>query len=86
VEGLTELGTRIVTILGEGASRDLLSAITRPEDERAALIGRLYVREDTTWLAEMLTDIETDERLRFQVSEALRLVLSDSLGRSIRFR
>ncbi len=72
---MTDLGERIVGILGEGASRDLLSAITRPQDERAALIGRLYVRDETTWLAEMLTDIETDEPLRLQMAEALRLVL-----------
>ena len=43
VDGLTDLGERIVGILGEGASRDLLDAITRPErmSKRAVLIGRL---------------------------------------------
>jgi hypothetical protein len=75
VDDLTELGQRIVGILGEGASRDLLDAITRSEEDRAELIGRLYVRDDATWLALLLTDIETDEPLRLQMAEALRLVL-----------
>ena len=58
--GLSDLSQRIVDILGEGASRELLDVITRTEEGRAALIGRLWVREDTTWLAELLTDLETD--------------------------
>jgi hypothetical protein len=76
VDALANLGERIVGILGEGASRDLLDAITRSEEDRAALIGRMYVRDDATWLALLLTDIETDEMLRLQMAEALRLVLS----------
>lgn len=58
MDDLTELGQRTVGILGEGASRELLGAIARPEDGRAALIGRLYVRNDATWLAELFIELE----------------------------
>jgi hypothetical protein len=34
--------------------------LTRSEEDRAALIGRLSQRDDATWLAELLLDIETD--------------------------
>jgi hypothetical protein len=60
----------------EPASWDLLDAITRSEEDRAALIGRLYVRDDATWLALLLTDIGTDEMLRLQIVEAQSLVLA----------
>jgi hypothetical protein len=55
-----DLGTRIVAALGEPAARELLDVLTRSEPERAALIGRLHVREDAAWLAELLMDIESD--------------------------
>jgi hypothetical protein len=45
-EGVGTLGRQIVDALGPGASRELLDVITCPEAERAALIGRLHVRED----------------------------------------
>ncbi len=42
--------------------------LTRPQAERVAFIHPLYVREDTTILAEALLDLETDpddiDRLR----------------------
>jgi hypothetical protein len=53
-------GKRVVGILGEGASSDLLDVITRSEDDRAALIGRLSQRQDALWLAELLIEMETD--------------------------
>ena len=37
-----------------------LYAVTRREVDRAALIGRLAQRDDATWLAELLIEIETD--------------------------
>jgi hypothetical protein len=44
----------------------LLGAVTRSEEDRAALIGRLYMRDDAAWLALLLTDLETDEALRLR--------------------
>jgi hypothetical protein len=52
-----------------------LGAITGSEDERAALIERLYIRDDSMWLAELFTDLDTDEMLRLQITQAPRLVL-----------
>jgi hypothetical protein len=47
-----DLGRRIVEILGPGAAQELLDVLTRTEEDRAALIGRLSQREDATALAE----------------------------------
>jgi hypothetical protein len=41
--------------------RELLDVLTRSDTDRAALIGRLYQREDAAWLAELLVDMEEDE-------------------------
>jgi hypothetical protein len=49
--------------------------LERSDAERAALIGRLHVRDDATWLAELLMDLEDD------VGEIARLRLVDSLVR-----
>ena len=46
------LGRRVVGILGEGAARELLDVMTRSEEDRAAIIGRLSQRDDATVLAE----------------------------------
>jgi hypothetical protein len=46
--------------LGEPAARELLDVLTRPDADRAALIGRLHLREDAAWLAEVLVEIEAD--------------------------
>jgi hypothetical protein len=78
VDDLSALGSRIVDILGEGASRELLGAISRPQEDRAALIGRLFVRNDATWLADLLTDLETDEMLRLRIAEGLRRALPEA--------
>jgi hypothetical protein len=42
-------------------ARELLEALTRLEAARAALIGRLSLRADAEWLAELLVDLEEDE-------------------------
>jgi hypothetical protein len=74
---MPEVGARIVAALGEPAARELLDVLTRPDASRAALIGRLHLREDVAWLAELLMDIETDpdDITRMQIVEALRRTL-----------
>jgi hypothetical protein len=54
------VGARIVAALGEPGARELLGILERSDADRAALIGRLYVREDARWLAEPLIDLEDD--------------------------
>jgi hypothetical protein len=70
-----QLGHDIVGAVGIGAARELLDAITRPEEERASLIGRLAVRDDASWLVELLTDLEVIELARLQVSVAMTATL-----------
>jgi hypothetical protein len=60
VKEVRGLGSRIVATLGEPGARELLDVLTRPDVDRAALIGRLLQRDATTWLAELLMDIESD--------------------------
>ena len=67
---------RIVAAVGEGGARELLDVLTRPEADRAALIGRLSQRDDAAWLAEVLTDLEVDEVARLQMIDGLRRVVS----------
>ncbi len=64
----------MVAIRGPGASGNC-EVLTRPESDRATLIGQLYVLAGTIWLAELLTDLEIDETVRLQVAESIRLVL-----------
>jgi hypothetical protein len=74
VNEFDDLGSRIVAALGEPASRELLGVLASRDDAgRAALIGRLYQRDGTTWLAELLMDIESDpdDITRLQIVEAL---------------
>src|SRR5437867_3858273 len=47
----------------EAGARELLGVLTRPDADRAALIGRLYER-DARWIADVLTDLEVDEIAR----------------------
>ena len=61
-----------------GVAAELLDANTRSETDRAALIGRLSLREDAKWLAGILIDLETDEIARLQVVEGLRLALASA--------
>jgi hypothetical protein len=59
---------------GEAGARELLDALTRPEADRASLIGRLHQRQDAAWLAELLIDLEEDEPARLRLVAALRQV------------
>lgn len=70
------IGEQVIQAVGHGAAAELLDAITRPEADRAALIGRLSSRDDDEWLAEVLMDLETDEPAQLQMAEALRLALA----------
>ena len=72
---MQDLGDRVVAALGEPAARELLEALERSDADRAALIGRLHVRNDAAWLAEFLMDLEDD------VGEVARLRLIDELHR-----
>jgi hypothetical protein len=66
---------RVVAAVGEAGAAELLDVLTRSEADRAALIGRLSVRADGDWLAELLIDLEEDEiARRLHVIEALRRV------------
>jgi hypothetical protein len=53
------LGENVVAAIGRPASVELLDVLTRPEEKRAAVIGRLALRDDDAWLAELLTEIES---------------------------
>ena len=72
------LGRRVVTMLGEPAARQLLDVLTRSEEDRAALIGRLSQRDDASALAEMLIEIETDPDgiTRLRLIDGLERVLN----------
>jgi hypothetical protein len=70
------LAPRVVAAVGEEGARELLDVLTRPDRDRAALIGRLHVREDGTWLAELLIDLETDDVARLNLIAALRASLT----------
>jgi hypothetical protein len=74
-----DLGPRLIELLGEPACRELLQVLQRPEPGRAALIGRLYQREDARHAAEILMDVETDpdNLVRLRLIGALREVLGD---------
>jgi hypothetical protein len=75
---VTDLGCRIVAALGEPAARELLDLLTRPDADRAALIGRLHLRDDAGWLADLLIEIESDpdDLVRLQLIGALQAVLN----------
>lgn len=70
----TNIGPRIVAAIGEAGARELLDVLTRPDDERAAMIGRLHQRDNARWLAELLIEIESDpdDITRLQLIDALR--------------
>ena len=71
------LGDSIVAVLGRPASAELLEVLTRSEDERASVIGRLAARDDAAWLADLLAEIESDpdDITRLRLIHALREVL-----------
>jgi hypothetical protein len=47
---------------------------------RAALIGRLSLRADAEWLAELLIDLEEDEPARLNLVAALRRLGGSTVG------
>jgi hypothetical protein len=75
---LSDVGDRVVVVLGEPAARELLEALERSDADRAALTGRLHLRDDAAWLAELLIDLEDDvgEKIaRVRLVEELRRTL-----------
>jgi hypothetical protein len=73
----SDLGNRVVEILGEPAARELLEVLERSDADRAALVGRLHARDDGRWLAELLMDLEDD------VGQVTRLRLLDALRQTL---
>ena len=71
---VNDIGRRVAAALGEAAARELLDVLERSDADRAALIGRLHVRDDAAWLAEMLMDLEDEvgEMARLRLVGALR--------------
>ena len=69
-----DVDARLRTSLGKPATRELLTLLTRPETERAALIGRLRLHRNTVWLAELMADLEEDNIARQHVVDELRRV------------
>jgi hypothetical protein len=65
----------MVAALSEDGSRVLLDMLTRPDAERAALIGSVGQHADGEWLADLLTDFEVDEVSRLTLVDALRRAL-----------
>jgi hypothetical protein len=51
--GTNAVGARVVAALGEAGARELLGILEQPDADRAALIGRMYARDDARWLAEL---------------------------------
>ena len=72
-----DVGARVVAALGEPGARELLDVLERSDADRAALIGRLHVRDDAQWLAKLLIDLQDD------VGEIARLRLVDALRRKV---
>jgi hypothetical protein len=74
-----EVGSRVVDALGAAGARELLEVLGWLDTDRAALSGRLYVRDDARWLAELLIDLEDiGETVRVRLVEGLRKVLRGS--------
>jgi hypothetical protein len=67
-----DIRVRIVAAIGEEGARELLDVLTRSEADRAALIGRLSLRADGEWLAEVMMDLEEDEPARLWLVAALK--------------
>lgn len=73
------VAAKVLAILGEPAAREFLQVLERPDEERAALIGRLFARGDRERrVAELLMDLEDDvgEIVRLRLVEALRRKLA----------
>lgn len=70
--GNDDIGARIIAAVGETGARELFDVLTRSEADRAALIGRLSLRDDGEWLTELLIDLKEDEPARLHLLAALR--------------
>jgi hypothetical protein len=69
IEGLD----RSLDKIGPGARAALLRMLEAPDEQRAALIGRLYRQGDGKLLGELLIELEEKEWARQLVIEELRL-------------
>jgi hypothetical protein len=72
---VVELPSQLTAALEQltpGARSDLLRALVTPEPARLERIRRLYERDDTRQVAELLIDLEADPWARSIVIEALR--------------
>jgi hypothetical protein len=60
-----------------GAAGELLDVLEQLDADRAALIGRLHLRDNAAWLAELLTGLgdEAGEMARLRLVEGLRSTL-----------
>jgi hypothetical protein len=67
-----DISRRIIAAISEDGARVLLDLLTRPEAERAALIGRVGQHADGEWLAELLMDFEVDEGARLHLISTLQ--------------
>jgi hypothetical protein len=72
---VNDLDDRIIGAIGEPRRALAARRADTSDADRAALIGRLHLREDAAWLTELLIDIEDDELVRWQLVNALRRVL-----------
>jgi hypothetical protein len=64
--------TAALALLTPPARLDLLRALVNPETGRSERIRRLYERDDTRQVAELLIDLESEPFIRALVIEALR--------------
>ena len=78
-----DIRSRVIGAVGEAGARELLDVLTRSGADRAALIGRLLLRADGEWVAELLIDLEEDEPARMQPD---RRAAADSLDFTVRRR
>jgi hypothetical protein len=72
LRAVADITQQVIDALGEPAARELLDVLTRSEEDRAAVIGRLFQRDDMQIVAQALTDLEEDEFTRMQLIVALR--------------
>jgi hypothetical protein len=73
----TDLGRRLLEVLGKPAARELLGVLGRSDEDRAALIRRLRASDQGRALAELLADIgaDPDDLVRLELIGALEAVL-----------
>jgi hypothetical protein len=74
-----DVGARVLAALGNRPRGSFSRPLERPDEERAALIGRSHALDDERWLAELLLDLEDDVReiARLRLVEALRRTIGE---------